>query len=78
MYSFALQPDKIESSGNLNFSMIKDASIQMTLSDDGSYANTTPSSVTDPYTVHVDKEVIIIAKSYNILRIKDGVGEILF
>jgi hypothetical protein len=78
MYSFALQPDKIESSGNLNFSMIKDASIQMTLSDDGSYANTTPSSITDPYTVHVEKDIIVIAKSYNVLRIKDGVGEILF
>lgn len=78
MYSFALQPDKIEPSGNLNFSMIKDGIIQMTLSDDGSYANTTPSSSTNPYTVHVEKEILIIAKSYNILRIKDGVGKILF
>lgn len=78
MYSFALQPDNIEPSGDLNFSMIKDATIQMTLSSDGSYANTTPSSNTAPYIVHVEKEVIIIAKSYNILRIKEGIGEILF
>jgi hypothetical protein len=78
MYSFALHPDNMEPSGNLNFSMIKDAIIQVTLSDDGSYANTTPSSITEPYTIHVEKEVIVIAKSYNVLRIKDGVGKILF
>jgi hypothetical protein len=82
MYSFALQPDKIEPSGNLNFSMIKDATIQVELSSDGSYGLysvynellTTSSS----HIVHVEKEILIIAKSYNVLRIRDGVGEILF
>ena len=72
MYSFALHPDNIEPSGNVNFSMIKDIIIQMTLSNDGAYINAPPS------TVHAEKDVHIIAKSYNILRIKDGVGEILF
>ena len=82
MYSFALRPDNMEPSGDLNFTMIKDATIQMTLSSDGSYGLysvynellTTSSS----HIVHVEKDVHIIAKSYNILRIKDGVGEILF
>jgi hypothetical protein len=78
MYSFALHPDNMEPSGDLNFTVIKDAFIDVELSNDGAYANTTPSSITDPYTVHVEKEVIVIAKSYNVLRIRDGVGEIVF
>ncbi len=82
MYSFALRPDKIEPSGDINFTMIKDAIIQMTLSSDGSYGlynifnellDTSPSLI-----VHIEKEILVIAKSYNILRIKDGVGKILF
>jgi hypothetical protein len=78
MYSFALHPDNMEPSGDLNFTVIKDATIEVELSNDGAYANTTPSSSTAAYVVHVEKDVHIIAKSYNILRIKDGVGEILF
>jgi hypothetical protein len=82
MYSFALHPDNMEPSGDVNFTMIKDATIQVELSSDGSYGIysvynellTTSSS----HIVHVEKDVHIIAKSYNILRIKDGVGEILF
>jgi hypothetical protein len=82
MYSFALHPDNMEPSGDVNFTMIKDATIQVELSSDGSYGLysvynellTTSSS----HIVHVEKDVHIIAKSYNILRIKDGVGEILF
>ena len=82
MYSFALRPDKIEPSGDINFTMIKDAIIQMTLSSDGSYGlynifnellDTSPSLI-----VHIEKEILVIAKSYNILRIKDGVGKIMF
>lgn len=82
MYSFALRPDKIEPSGEINFTMIKDAIIQMTLSSDGSYGlynifnellDTSPSLI-----VHIEKEILVIAKSYNVLRIKDGVGKILF
>jgi hypothetical protein len=82
MYSFALRPDNMEPSGDLNFTMIKDATMQMTLSSDGSYGlysiynellNSNASHI-----VHVEKDITIIAKSYNILRIKDGVGEILF
>ena len=37
MYSFALHPDNMEPSGDVNFTMIKDATIQVELSSDGSY-----------------------------------------
>tara|TARA_B110000881_G_scaffold172909_1_gene156974 strand:- start:471 stop:854 length:384 start_codon:yes stop_codon:yes gene_type:complete len=82
MYSFALHPDNMEPSGDVNFTMIKDATIQMTLSSDGSYGlysvyNELLTTSLN-HIVHVEKDIIIIAKSYNILRIKNGVGEMLF
>lgn len=82
MYSFALHPDNIKPSGNLNFTMIKDATIQMTLSSDGSYGlynvynellNTSTTHI-----AHVKKDIIVIAKSYNILSIKDGTARVIF
>jgi hypothetical protein len=89
MYSFALHPDNMEPSGDLNFSMIKDATIHVELSNDGAYGlydvdqqlidSWAPFGLPPPTNVvHVEKDIHIIAKSYNILRIKDGVGEILF
>jgi hypothetical protein len=54
----------------------------MTLSSDGSYGlysvyNELLTTSLN-HIVHVEKDIIIIAKSYNILRIKNGVGEMLF
>ena len=65
MYSFAVNPDKLEPSGYVNFSMFKDVKLEMVLGEAASY-------------YEFIKDVIVIAKSYNILRIKDGVGKILF
>lgn len=65
MYSFALNPDKLEPSGYVNFSMFNNVKLEMVLSGAASY-------------YEFIKDVIVIAKSYNILRIKDGVGKILF
>jgi hypothetical protein len=65
MYSFAVNPDKHEPSGYVNFSMFKDVKLEMVLSGAASY-------------YEFIKDIIVIAKSYNILRIKDGVGKLLF
>ena len=65
MYSFAVNPDKLEPSGYVNFSMFKDVKLEMVLGEAASY-------------YEFIKDIIVIAKSYNVLRIRDGVGEILF
>jgi hypothetical protein len=80
VYSFALQPDKLEPSGHLDFSVIKDAKVTMSLSRDGSFGPSTASlqAVTGYSPLYFFKEVRVIAKSYNVLRFENGTGKILF
>jgi len=73
VYSFALQPGELDPSGYLDFSIIKDANLTMELNYDGSHQ---ASNGIGP--IYFKKQVIIIAKSYNILRINNGMGQILF
>lgn len=73
VYSFALQPGELDPSGHLDFSVIKDAILTMELAYDGSHTNSTGIAP-----IYFRKQVIIVAKSYNIIRINNGIGQILF
>ena len=75
-YSFALQPGQLEPSGHLDFSLIKDAKLTMELPTDGSHQDSTNPNGVGP--IYFRKRVIILAKSYNVIHIDDGIGKILF
>jgi len=82
MYSFALYPGELRPSGHLNFSTIKDAYINMELEYDGSHGTF---DFDDNFIelfgiprIDFSKQVIIIAKSYNMMIIRDGRAHILF
>lgn len=75
VYSFALQPDKLEPSGHLDFSVIKDAKVTMSLTLDGSFG---PTTVTGSPPLYFFKEVRVIARSYNVIHFENGTGKILF
>ena len=74
VYSFALQPGELQPSGHLDFSVIKDAKLTMELAYDGTHKSYDASQAS----IYFNKQVIIIAKSYNIIRINNGIGQILF
>ena len=82
MYSFALHPQDLHPSGHLNFSTIKDANVYMELQYDGVHGtfdfddNYISLFGIDP--IYFPKQVIIIAKSYNMMIIRDGVAKIIF
>lgn len=75
-YSFALQPGQLEPSGHLDFSLIKDAKLTMELPSDGSHQDSTNPNGFGP--LYFRKQVIILAKSYNVIHIDNGIGKILF
>jgi len=74
VYNFALQSDKLEPSGHLDFSVIKDAKVTMSLTLDGSFGTST---VTGP-PLYFFKEVRVIARSYNVIHFENGTGKIMF
>jgi len=82
MYSFALYPDDLEPSGHMNFSTVKDAQLTMNLEYDGSQGtfdfNDNYIEVLGIPQIDFPKQVIIIAKSYNMMIIGDGKAKILF
>ena len=80
VYSFALQPGTLEPSGHLDFSVIKDAKVTMSLTRDGSFGPSTASlQVATGYSpLYFFKEVRVIAKSYNVIHFENGTGKILF
>ncbi|MAT63740.1 MAG: hypothetical protein CL881_08095 [Dehalococcoidia bacterium] len=80
VYSFALYPDKLEPSGHLDFSVIKDAKLTMSLTRDGSFGPSTAYfQVATGYSpLYFFKEVRVIAKSYNVLRFENGAAKLLF
>lgn len=61
-YSFALEPEKHEPTGQVNFSVIKDQLLGLNLNK-----NTLQ-----------DREVRVYARSYNILRVDEGKGKLIF
>jgi len=82
MYSFALYPNELRPSGHLNFSTIKDAYVKMDLEYDGAHGTF---DFDDNYIelfgippIYFPKQVIIIAKSYNMMIIRDGMAKIRF
>ena len=82
IYSFALYPQDLQPSGHLNFSTVKDANLYMELQYDGAHGtydfddNYISLFGIDP--IYFPKQVIIIAKSYNMMIIRDGVARIIF
>lgn len=82
VYSFALYPNELQPSGHLNFSTIKDAYVTMDLEYDGAHGtfdfddNFITLFNIDP--IYFPKQVIIIAKSYNMMIIRNGRAQILF
>lgn len=88
-YSFALYPDKLEPSGHLNFSTIKNAVIDMTLYTDGTIGAYDPEgNYIEDYWIYSEqgyepprdivKDIIVTAKSYNVLRFENGAAKLLF
>jgi hypothetical protein len=82
MYSFALYPDELRPSGHLNFSTIKDARVTMELEYDGAHGTF---DFDDNYItffgiepIYFPKQVIIIAKSYNMMIIRNGKAQIIY
>jgi len=82
MYSFALYPDELRPSGHLNFSTIKDARVTMELEYDGKHGTF---DFDDNYIevfgvepIYFPKQVIIIAKSYNMMIIRNGEARIIY
>lgn len=81
MYSFALHPDMLEPTGHLNFSAIKDAIVDMTLYYDGTIGvYDTDGNYMEDFVAPRDvvKDIIVTAKSYNVLRFENGVAKLLF
>ena len=82
MYSFALQPQDLKPSGHLNFSTIKDANIYMELVYNGAHGtfdfNNNYIDVFNIDPIYFPKQVIIIAKSYNMMIIRNGEARIIF
>ena len=82
MYSFALYPDELRPSGHLNFSTIKDGRVTMELEYDGKHGTF---DFDDNYIevfgiepIYFPKQVIIIAKSYNMMIIRNGEARIIY
>src|SRR6056300_688641 len=82
MYSFALHPDDLEPSGHMNFSTVKDAQLTMNLEYDESQGtfdfNDNYIEVLGIPQIDFPKQVIIIAKSYNMMIIRNGKAKVLF
>ena len=82
MYSFALYPGELRPSGHLNFSTIKDARVTMELEYDGKHGTF---DFDDNYIevfgvepIYFPKQIIIIAKSYNMMIIRNGEARIIY
>jgi hypothetical protein len=82
MYSFALHPGELKPSGHMNFSGVKDARVTMDLEYDGSQGtfdfNDNFIQVLGIPQIDFPKQVIIIAKSYNMMIIRNGKAKVLF
>ena len=65
MYSFALEPESTQTSGQLNFSYVKNQIARVGLFN---------------YPVNTDKQkqLRVYAQSYNILRVENGICTLLF
>ena len=82
MYSFALHPQELRPSGHLNFSTVKDANVYMELEYDGAHGtfdfNNNYIDILNINPIYFPKQVIIIAKSYNMMIIRNGEARIIF
>tara|TARA_B100001559_G_scaffold48482_2_gene36888 strand:+ start:77 stop:274 length:198 start_codon:yes stop_codon:yes gene_type:complete len=63
MYSFALEPENTQPSGQLNLSYVKNQMARVGLFK---------------YSVNKDKQLRVYAQSYNILRVENGFCTLIF
>ena len=68
-YSFALRPEDHQPSGTCNFSRLDSATLQLDFTD---FAN----DISNPITQN--KEVVVYARNYNVLRIMSGMGGLAY
>jgi hypothetical protein len=61
-YSFALEPEKAQPTGQLNFTVIKDQNLGLTLNRNALQ----------------DRQVRVYARSYNVLRVAGGNARVIF
>ena len=61
-YSFALQPEEWDPTGQVNFSLVKEQILNLNLTDSPDFA----------------RQIRVYAESYNILRVSEGIAETLF
>ena len=81
VYPFALYPHMLQPCGHCDFSTINDAIVNIDLVYDGvhSYYNTQTGDIDVNFRrIYFPKQVVIIAKSYNVLRLKNGAAKLLF
>lgn len=81
-YSFALNPHELQPSGHLNFSTVKDAYVTMELEYDGSHGtfdfDDNFIDILGVPRIDFPKQVIVIARSYNVMKICHGRCTITF
>ena len=74
-YSFALHPEQHQPSGTCNFSRLDSATLQLDLND----LSQSVLSGTDGRTpISQNKEVVVYARNYNVLRIMSGMGGLAY
>jgi len=70
MYNFSLKPEVWYPTGQVNFSLIKEQIVKIKLYNSGFFIN--------PNWYYFNRNIRVYAKSYNILRVKDGMAQKLF
>lgn len=86
MYSFALKPEDWRPSGHIDFTRIKNQILDITLYSSDAFLSkvNVPGSINNPPTSQgvewttFPRNIRVYAKSYNILRVKDGMAQKLF
>ena len=61
-YSFALEPERWYPTGQINFSLIKDQILKLTILPDQDQ----------------ERELRVLAQSYNILQVENGIAKLLY
>ena len=75
VYSFALEPEKLQPSGTCNFSRIDNASLQLEAENT---ANGDTSANPPPEATTKNGKAEVYAVNYNVLRIKNGMGGLAY
>lgn len=74
-YSFALHPEQHQPSGTCNFSRLDSATLQLDLND---LSSNVLSGTDGRSPIAQNKEVVVYARNYNVLRIMSGMGGLAY